>query len=77
MIETVGKILVIIGILLVVVGAVLWLAGDRLSFSWIGRLPGDIRIEQPGFGCYFPITTMLLFSVILSLIVSVLSRLWR
>lgn len=56
---------------LIVTGIVILLAG--LLWPWLsqlplGRLPGDITIERPGFTMYFPITTMLLVSVILSII---------
>jgi hypothetical protein len=57
-----GKLLVGIGLVLFCLGVILWLWGDKLS--WIGRLPGDIRIEQPGFSFYFPITTMVLVSIV-------------
>jgi len=58
------KTLIIIGILLVLVG-LLW---PWLSQLPLGRLPGDIVIEKPGFRFYFPITTMILLSLVLSLI---------
>ena len=56
--------LVTVGIILIVVGLIWpWLA--RLGF---GRLPGDIVIERENFRFYFPITTMILISLVLSLI---------
>ena len=60
-----GKLLVLIGLLLATFGAFLWLGGSSL-FSWFGRLPGDIRIERPGFRFYAPLMSMLLVSVVLS-----------
>lgn len=56
---------------LIIFGTILILAG--LSWPWItkmgfGHFPGDIRFERKGFGFYFPITTSLLISFILSLI---------
>ncbi len=56
---------------LIISGALLILVG--LAWPWIlklglGHLPGDIRIERKGFGFYFPITTSLLVSAVLSLI---------
>ncbi len=63
-----GKALVMVGIALVILG--LALAG-KLPF--LGRLPGDIRIQRDGFVFYFPLTSMLLVSLILSLILT----LWR
>jgi DUF2905 family protein len=57
--------------LLVGLGAVLILLG--LSWSWVRtlplfRLPGDIVIDRPGFKFFFPITTLLLLSVIVSVL---------
>ncbi len=56
--------LITIGSILVVVG-LLW---PWLQKFGIGRLPGDIVIERDGFHCYFPITTMIVISIILSFI---------
>jgi hypothetical protein len=39
------------------------------SIPWLGRLPGDIRIERDNFRFYFPLVTCLLLSLILSLVV--------
>jgi hypothetical protein len=73
--ETLGRGLVGLGVILVVVGALIWFAGDKLS--WFGSLPGDIKIERPGFRFYAPITTMILLSVGLSLLMWLLSRFFR
>lgn len=70
--ENIGKAVVALGIVLVVAGLLVWFLGDKLA--WFGRLPGDIRIERPGFSCFFPITTMIIVSVILSIVLSLLSR---
>jgi hypothetical protein len=40
----------------------------------LGRLPGDIRIEREGFSCYFPIATMLVLSLLLTLLLNVIVR---
>ena len=62
----IGKYLVLIGLAIVVVGGLIYCFHDKLH--WLGRLPGDIRVEKENFSFYFPITTMILFSVLLSLI---------
>lgn len=54
------------GLLLIVAGLIVFFFGNKLG--WIGHLPGDIRIELENFRFYFPITTMILFSIVLSLI---------
>jgi hypothetical protein len=58
------------GILLVLVGLLLLSGG----LSWLGRLPGDIRIERGSASIYIPITTMLLLSAALSLLLYLLRR---
>ena len=45
------------------------------SVSWLGRLPGDIRIERPGLRLYVPITTSILISVVVSLVLWVIGKL--
>ncbi len=62
----IGKWLILIGICIVLIGLVVYFFHDKLN--WLGRLPGDIRIEKENFRLYFPITTMILISVVLSLI---------
>lgn len=66
-----GRWLIVIGLLVVMSGLLLYFWGNH--FRWIGHLPGDIRIEKENFRFYFPLTTM----VILSLLVNVVVRLVR
>jgi hypothetical protein len=70
--EPLGRSLVILGAVFAAVGLSLWLAPQ---IPYLGRLPGDIRIERPGFRLYLPITTCLLISAVLSLLAHLLSRL--
>jgi len=70
-----GKAIVGIGATLIIIGLLFWFAGDKLN--WFGRLPGDIRIERPGFSCFFPITTMIIVSIVLSILLSLLSRFFK
>lgn len=69
-----GKLLVVLGLVLAVLGAVIWLGGGS-AFSWFGRLPGDIRVERPGFHFYAPLASMLLVSLLLSLVLWLIRRL--
>jgi len=73
--ENLGKLLVSLGALLIVVGLILWLAADKLS--WFGRLPGDIRIERPGFHLYAPLMTSVLLSVGLTLALWLVNKFFR
>jgi hypothetical protein len=66
-----GRLIMFLGSLITLAGLVWYMAGDRLH--WIGRLPGDIRIEKGNVRFYFPVTTML----ILSLLINILIRLYR
>ena len=70
-----GKVLVSLGALLIVVGLGLWLVADKLS--WVGRLPGDIRIARPGFQFYAPLMTSLLLSVGLTLALWLCNKFFR
>jgi hypothetical protein len=74
MMNQLGKILIITGIILVVAGLIIYFAGDKLG--WIGRLPGDIRIEKENSRFYFPITTMILLSVLLSVVMWIIKKLF-
>lgn len=66
-----GKILIILGIIMIVVGG-LFMFGNKIPF--VGRLPGDIVVHKKNFHFYFPITTSIIISIILSLIMWLLSR---
>ncbi len=68
--EQTGKWIIAFGVILVLVGLIYYFAGDKLQF--IGRLPGDIRIERENFKFYFPITTMILLSLLVNLIIRLL-----
>ncbi len=65
-----GKFVVIIGVIMTLVGLVLW---SGFAPKWLGRLPGDIRIEREHSAFYFPIVTCIFLSVVLSLFLSIFS----
>jgi hypothetical protein len=62
-----GKWIIGIGVIVILVGIIIYFFHDKLN--WIGRLPGDIRIEKENFRFYFPIVTMILFSLFGTLII--------
>ena len=68
-----GRWLILFGLLLVLLG-IAWPLFDKLG---LGRLPGDLRIEREGFAFYFPITSSLIISIIMSIVVSLLLWLFR
>ncbi len=65
MMPALGKMLVILGAVIILIGVVLILA-HKIPF--IGRLPGDILVKRENFTFYFPITTSIIISIVLSLI---------
>lgn len=65
-----GLILVALGVAVVLVGLLVWSG----ALSWFGKLPGDVRIERENVRVYFPITSMILISVALTLILNLLQR---
>jgi hypothetical protein len=73
--ETVGRYLIIGGIILLVLGGLAILAA-RTGIP-LGRLPGDIRIVGKNGVFYFPLITCILLSVILSVLLTLISRFWR
>ncbi len=70
-INSLGKILILFGIVLVVFGAIFMLGG---KLPWFGRLPGDIYIQKKNFTFFFPVTTSILISILLSIILILLRR---
>ena len=66
-----GKALILLGILLAIVG-LLFAFGAKIP--WLGHLPGDIDIKRGNFTFYFPLTTCLLLSLILTLVLYLFRR---
>ncbi len=67
-----GKWIIIAGVFIIIAGVIIYFFHDKLQ--WIGRLPGDIRIEKENFRFYFPITSMIIFSVLFTLILVIIKR---
>lgn len=73
--EAFGRSLIFMGLLLLIVGGGILLLARA---GWpLGRLPGDIHVEGKNFSFHFPLTTSLLFSLVLTALVNVIARLWR
>jgi hypothetical protein len=76
-----GKVFIGIGLAIAGLGVLLLLA-DRVPgmshlFGWIGKLPGDISIKRDNFSLFFPLGTSILLSVLLSLVLYLLSWIFR
>jgi hypothetical protein len=69
--EPIGRTLIVVGVVIAVVGLVIVL-GPRIPF--LGRLPGDIRIERDGVVVFIPLATMLLVSIIASIVLGLIGR---
>lgn len=65
-----SRALILFGLALVVAG-LLWPYIGKLG---LGRLPGDIVVERPGYSFYFPLMTSLLLSVVISLVLWLFNR---
>jgi hypothetical protein len=75
MVADIGRMLMILGLVLLLGGAVLWLGGalgTRIPF--LGRLPGDIHVQRGNWSFYFPLTTSIVVSLLLTLFLALLSR---
>ena len=66
-----GKTLILFGVILVGIGVIFSLAG---KVPWLGHLPGDIYIQRERYSFYFPLTTCLLISAIISLVLYFFKR---
>ncbi len=69
--EGIGRIIIIAGIIMVVLGLILAFGGH---IPFLGKLPGDIVIRKDGFPFYFPVVTLLLLSLVLTLLINFI---WR
>jgi hypothetical protein len=66
-----GKMLIIAGVVLIVAGLA-FIFADKVPF--LGRLPGDISIQKERFSFYFPITTCIIISIVLSIIFAIFRK---
>lgn len=66
------KLFFTIGIIFIVLGVIAYLFGGHLF-----KLPGDIVIKKESFTFYFPITSMILLSIVLSLVLTLISKIFR
>ena len=65
-----GLVIVVFGVVVIALGLLVWSG----ALSWFGRLPGDVRIDRGNVKVFFPITSMILISVVLTLVVNLLRR---
>jgi len=67
-----GKYLLIAGVIIVAAGILVYFFHDY--FKWLGRLPGDFRIEKENFRFYFPLATMIILSLVITVLINIFKR---
>ena len=72
--EAIAKLLLVVGGALVLLGGLLWLLS---KVPFLGHLPGDIRIERPGFTCLVPLASSIVLSILLTVLLNVVIQIVR
>ena len=67
-----GKWIIVAGVVIVIIGILIYFFHGKLN--WLGKLPGDIRIEKENFRFYFPLATMIIISVVLTVIINIFKK---
>lgn len=62
------------GRILMIAGAVMLIAGALISTTRLGRLPGDLHWQRGNYGCYFPLMSSILLSIVLSVLMWLFTR---
>ena len=70
-----GRLLVIIGLAVAFCGVIILIAIHDLP--WLGNLPGDFRFEGENYKVYFPLATMILISILATILLNVVLRIFR
>jgi hypothetical protein len=71
MMRELGKFIAVTGVIITLLGLVMW---SGFFPKWLGRLPGDVRIEREHSTFYFPLVTCIILSILLSLLLSIFRR---
>lgn len=69
--QSMGKMVLLIGLLMVVIGGLMMGAGKLFNF---GRLPGDIYIQKGNFAFFFPLASMIILSLVLTFLANLLFK---
>jgi hypothetical protein len=73
--SSLGKWIILFGLAIVVVGLVVWIAG-KVGVPF-GSLPGDLRVERPGFSFSFPVVTCIVISIVLTALLNLIMWFFR
>ncbi|MEN3043211.1 MAG: DUF2905 domain-containing protein [Fervidobacterium sp.] len=72
--QEIGKLLIMVGVMITIMGLTMFLISKMSDLKW---LPGDIVIRKKNFVLIIPITSMILLSVILTVVLNIISRLFK
>ena len=72
--ESIGRIMLVGGAVVAVLGGLFLIASRVPILNQLFNLPGDIRIETGSLSCFFPIVTMIILSVLLTIVANVVIR---
>lgn len=67
-----GKWIIVAGVIIVIIGVLVYFFYNKLN--WLGKLPGDIRIERENFRFYFPVVTMIIISIVLTILINIFKK---
>ena len=73
-IQSLGRLLILFGAVLLIVGVIVLVAG---KVPFLGRLPGDLVLRKNGLTVFFPIVTIVIISLVLTLLLNLFFRLFR
>ena len=71
--QSLGLLVIGLGVAAIIVGVLIWAGG----LSWLGKLPGDIKIEGKNATIFIPLMSMCLLSILVSLVLNVIARLLK
>lgn len=69
--QSIGKLLIIMAIFILVIGIILYF---HPNIPFLGKLPGDIHIKRDNFTFYFPLTTTIIISILLTVIINIILK---
>lgn len=67
-----GKYLMIGGVIILIAGVLVYFVHNQ--FNWFGNLPGDIKVKSKNTRIYFPVVTMIIVSIVLTLIINIIKK---
>jgi H+/Cl- antiporter ClcA len=72
MTQATGKYIIIAGLIIVVAGIIIYFFHEH--FRWFGNLPGDVKLKSDRVKFYFPIVTMIIVSIVLTIVINLLRK---